>query len=236
MPFSFQSRIRYSEVNQNRKLTLPGVVDYFQDCAIAHAESIGGGIDFLTARNCAWMLTSWRIYVREFPFLGDLVTVQTWPFAMNYLLANRNFRLLTEGGEVLAEACSEWALVDFKAGRAIRISDEIRDMYTFEDPLELPPEGRHIPLPDQMTELESIPVRPDMFDSNGHVNNCYYVRAAESVLPECSGAKKLRVEYRKQAGKGDILRPAYAGSGDGIVVSMKDGGGKPFVNLLFEDF
>ena len=35
MNYSFNSRVRYSETGENGKLTLPGVLNYFQDCCIS---------------------------------------------------------------------------------------------------------------------------------------------------------------------------------------------------------
>ena len=51
MNYSFNSRVRYSETGENGKLTLPGVLNYFQDCCTFHAESVGLGGDVLKARD-----------------------------------------------------------------------------------------------------------------------------------------------------------------------------------------
>ena len=53
MNYSFNSRVRYSETGENGKLTLPGVLNYFQDCCTFHAESVGLGGDVLKARDRA---------------------------------------------------------------------------------------------------------------------------------------------------------------------------------------
>ena len=48
MDYSFNSRVRYSETGEDGRLTLPGVLNYFQDCCTFHAESIGlGDLSFL---------------------------------------------------------------------------------------------------------------------------------------------------------------------------------------------
>ena len=51
MNYSFNSRVRYSETGENGKLTLPGVLNYFQDCCTFHAESVGLGGDVLSKRQ-----------------------------------------------------------------------------------------------------------------------------------------------------------------------------------------
>ena len=50
MGFSFDSRVRYSETGEDRKLTLNGILNYFQDCCTFHSESAGVGMDYLEKR------------------------------------------------------------------------------------------------------------------------------------------------------------------------------------------
>ena len=51
MDYSFNSRVRYSETGEDGRLTLPGVLNYFQDCSTFHAESIGLGGNVLKNRD-----------------------------------------------------------------------------------------------------------------------------------------------------------------------------------------
>ena len=45
MNYSFNSRVRYSETGENGKLTLPGVLNYFQDCCTFESEQTGVGME-----------------------------------------------------------------------------------------------------------------------------------------------------------------------------------------------
>lgn len=47
MRYSFDSRIRYSEIGEDGRLTLHGILNYFQDCSIFHSELVGRGLDNL---------------------------------------------------------------------------------------------------------------------------------------------------------------------------------------------
>ena len=38
MAFSFDSRIRYSEVDSSCRLSLTGLTNYFQDCSVFHSQ------------------------------------------------------------------------------------------------------------------------------------------------------------------------------------------------------
>lgn len=41
--YSFNSRVRYSEVNKDGRLKLVSLLDYFQDCSTFHSEDAGDG-------------------------------------------------------------------------------------------------------------------------------------------------------------------------------------------------
>mgnify|MGYP006990307153 CR=1 FL=1 len=49
--YSFESRIRYSETNFHKKLTLTGITNYFQDCSTFQSEDLGLGIEPLSQIN-----------------------------------------------------------------------------------------------------------------------------------------------------------------------------------------
>ena len=45
MKYEFKSRVRYSEIGEDRKLTLDGILNYFQDCTTFHSEEVGLGME-----------------------------------------------------------------------------------------------------------------------------------------------------------------------------------------------
>ena len=61
--YSFDSRVRYSEVDEYRKLSLTGVINYMQDCSTFQSEDLNMGIDYLAEKHRAWLLSSWQIVV-----------------------------------------------------------------------------------------------------------------------------------------------------------------------------
>ena len=58
MAFSFDSRIRYSEVDSSCRLSLTGLTNYFQDCSVFHSQLHDVGIRFLADNHIAWVLRS----------------------------------------------------------------------------------------------------------------------------------------------------------------------------------
>ena len=111
MIYQFDSRVRYSEVDENRRITLLSILNYFQDCSSFHSEKIGFGIDYLKEKQCAWVLSSWQIVLGELPVFGQEITVQTWPYSFKGFLGERNFCIRDEKGEKLAWANTLWTYV-----------------------------------------------------------------------------------------------------------------------------
>ena len=67
MVYEFDSRVRYSEVDSQGKLTWLALMDYFQDCSVFQSESLGIGVDYLAENHQAWVLTSWQIVLNAMP-------------------------------------------------------------------------------------------------------------------------------------------------------------------------
>ena len=78
MSYSFESRVRFSEIGEDGCLTLPGVLDYFQDCCTFESEQTGVGMEVLK-EQCAVGIDEIISIVNQFEqpvtFLGDGVPV-----------------------------------------------------------------------------------------------------------------------------------------------------------------
>ena len=66
MIYQFDSRVRYSEVDENRRITLLSILNYFQDCSTFHSEDVGLGIDYLAEHKKVWLLSSWQIMIDRY--------------------------------------------------------------------------------------------------------------------------------------------------------------------------
>ena len=91
--YTFESRIRFSEADHTEKITLPGIINYFQDCSIFQSESIGLGLDYLSEKKRAWVLSSWQVEVERYPRLGEEIRVSTWATDFKGILGSRNFSI-----------------------------------------------------------------------------------------------------------------------------------------------
>lgn len=53
--YTFTSRVRFSETDENGKLSLAGIMNYLQDCSVFHSEDVGNGTDVLKKRDRVWL-------------------------------------------------------------------------------------------------------------------------------------------------------------------------------------
>ena len=67
MIYSFDGRVRYSETGENGLLTLPGILNYFQDCSTFQSEEVGLGLKVLKEWKRFWVLSAWQVIVERYP-------------------------------------------------------------------------------------------------------------------------------------------------------------------------
>ena len=233
MSYEFESRIRYSEVGRDRKLTLESMVDYFQDCTTFHSEACGYGIDFLERQGHAWMLLSWQIDISEYPALGDRIRIWTSPYEFQGFYGYRNFALIDEAGRYLAKANSVWVFMNVRTGRPDRILPEHMERYGQSPKLEMDYLPRKIRIPSGGEKKEPFQIHRYQIDTNNHVNNGQYIRMAEEYLPEGAVVSRLRVEYKKQAYLNDTVMPVVLNLDHETMVSLCDTDGSPYAAIIF---
>lgn len=232
--YSFESRIRYSEVDKEGRITLNAVLDYFQDCSCFHSDDIGVGINYLVEQGLAWVLSSWQIEIKRYPMYGEKVKISTWPYDFKGFFGFRNFTMETLEGEMLAYANSIWTLLDLKKGRPTRLTPKLMEVYKLELQLPMNCESRKIQLPEGMEAQEAFPVHKYHIDTNQHVNNGRYVGMAQEYLEEGKQVWKMRAEYRKAAIYGDTIYPYIKEQEKVTVVDLADGEGNPYAIIELE--
>lgn len=232
--YTFDSRVRYSEVGEDGKITISALMDYMQDCTNFQSEDLGVGLAFHREKALMWVLNSWQIIFNRFPSMGERITVGTQSYGCRKMIGYRNFLVTDSQGEQVAIANSLWVLIDLKRGRPIVITPEIGDVYGKHEPLEMAYASRKISVPEGGEVKESIIVREYHLDTNHHVNNRQYVQIAMEFLEKDAVVGELRVEYKKQAVLGDEMIPVvYHVSEKEMIILLRDGEGKPYATTQF---
>lgn len=232
--YTFESRVRYSETDTTGKLSVPGVLNYFQDCSVFQSEKLGVGVKYLAENKRAWVLNAWQLVIEQLPEECERVQVSTWASGFDKFHATRNFTMKNEEDKMLAYANSIWVYVNAESGRPIKPSEAEIELYQMEAPLEMDYQPRKIKMPKEWKERETVRVKRDWIDSNHHVNNNLYVKAAYNELPKDISVHQVRVEYKKQAVEGNMLYLRTAREEDRNVVALCDEKQKPYAVVEFQ--
>lgn len=220
--YSYETRIRYSELDEKGQLKIEALLDHFQDSSTFQSEDLGLGVQYLKEHHIAWVLSSWQIVVERYPQLGEYVTVGTAPYEFKGFIGYRNFLMKDREGNRLAYANTIWSLIDTKTGRPVKPPKEMQEGYVLEPKLAMDYASRKIDLPGEMFKREPIVVKAHHLDTNHHVNNVQYVKIAMESLAKEITVGQLRAEYKKQSRLNDVLIPHTALVGDDLyVVALK---------------
>lgn len=232
--FSFDSKVRYSEVDRNCKMEIASIIDYFQDCCCFQSESLGVGVKYANETGCAWLLNSWQIVIPEFPTYLDEITISTWPYAFDRIYGYRNFTIKSKSGKMLAMANSNWIYVNLDTASLVKLTPQITDVYPIEPKLtEMSYEARKITIPTEFVAYAPCTVEAHQIDTNHHMNNAQYIKLAQNYLPEDFKIWQMRVEYKKQALLGDILIPRITLTEQQCTVALVNTDGKPYCIVEF---
>ncbi len=218
--YEFKSRIRFSEIGENGRLTLASLLDYFQDCSTFQSEDLGVGMEYLKERNLLWVLSAWQIVVNSYPKMCENVSVRTKPYDFKGFIGYRNFDMVDENGNRIAAANSIWALIDSTNAKPVVPNEEIMEKYVIEEKLDMDYAPRKIRLVGEGVAKDEFKVMAHHLDNNHHVNNGQYVRMAMKYLPEDFVIGQLRAEYKAQARLDDVIVPKVYEYDGKIAVSL----------------
>lgn len=232
--FEFETKIRYSEVDSDGKLSLLGLLNYFQDCSTFQSEELGVGIEYLKEKGMLWALSAWQIVVKRYPGLCENVTVGTAPYEFHGFIGNRNFWMKDSNGEMIAWANSIWSLIGTWDGLPIKCPADMQEVYKLSDKLPMDYAPRRIRFEGEGVHKDAVEVVKHYLDTNHHVNNGQYVNIAMDFLPMDFKVRQLRAEYKMQAHLGTRLYPEVYTARDKIGVALLDEDGKVYCNVEFE--
>lgn len=231
--YSFDSRVRFSETDRERRLTPEAIVDYFQDCSTFQSEDLGVGLLPLRERQLVWVLSYWQIVIDEYPLMGDYISVCTHPHEFRGFMGMRNFYMKNAEGRMIVRANSLWTLLNRETMRPSRIPGDIQSKYILEEKIPMDYSPRKVAVTGEETALAPLVVERHHLDCNGHVNNGQYIRIAAAFLPEEMMIHQLRAEYKAQAHLGDRIYPYQYTDGDKRIIALCDGEKEPYLIAEF---
>lgn len=187
--------VRFSDCDSKSRLRVSSFFDFMEETAILDAETAGCGVWKMVQNGYTSVISRIKLRVNHVPMWGERLRVSTWTKSIyEQKVAIRDYSILDERMNVIAEATSSWLLVNLKTGLS-----ENPETLSFLP--ELYPEKSALsenlellePRANPRIVLSKTAAYSDI-DMNRHVNNCRYAEWLLDALftdPEMQ-KKKIR--------------------------------------------
>lgn len=231
-------RVRADDIDESRRLSLPGLCRFLQDAASRHARRLGFGIEDLEGHRLIWVLCRLRLVLdAPPPRWHESLVVETWPAALDRVHAFRDFLLYGADGERVGAASTRWMALCVDRRRPVVLPAFVQRVQVPNRPraLEVPDSALAMPPAPSAAGAAAEPVfhvhRCDL-DFNRHTNHVRCVEwCLESLPAEAAAGSHVRefdVNYLAESHVGDALRSRTA-------AVAADGGGRAFAHALVRE-
>ncbi|MFI3236879.1 MAG: thioesterase [Lachnospiraceae bacterium] len=229
--FTCRHKVRYSEIDQTGELSIPNIVNYFQDCSNSQSSHLGLGHEYYADKGVAWVLSFWQIVIEKRPKMEEEVLVGTFPYEFKQFMGFRNFFMEDSDGDMIVKAHSIWSFLDMEKGRPVLPTEEMYQKYDLGERLDMNYASRKVKLPNEMEFALQVTVRRDDLDTNHHLNNAKFIAIALEALCKDFEVAQICAEYKKQAYEGDVIYLYTAQMEAGMGICLKDKHGDVYLNV-----
>lgn len=204
--YSKEFEIHYYEINKYKEATPVAILNYLEETAGCHSESVGCGIDELKQLGVAWVLSRWNLVMDRYPLWNDKITIETWSSGVERFYATREFLLKDAKGDILGRASSLWVYLNMEKKRPLRVPAEIVELYGT-NPLKVMEDSfADFIVPESFEYIREFIVRKSDIDTNLHVNNARYLEWLLESIPDEAYEQyrlhSLEIIYKKETGYG----------------------------------
>lgn len=226
--YTYNYKIKYSDIGTDNKITLKALVDTLQEAAIAHSDQAGFGVNNIPDTHLAWLLLNWKVKIISYPILNDIITVKTWPKIFDKLYSYRDFEVYDGNNNLIAIASSKWFAIDTENKKIRKLTPEITEAYggttqkevfnfTFDKKIEEPQESK-------LNFTYKIQRRD--LDTNNHVNNLNYIDYALETLDDSIynslNFNNLEIIYKKEIKLNETINCFYSFEDKKHIITIKN--------------
>jgi len=229
--------VGYSDINKEMQLSNASILKIFENMACIHGALCGESIKTSSIR---WFLTAYEVKVLRRPEIEERICVHTWSREMRGASACREFAIYGEDGGLCVTGITNWARMNAQTQRLERATPDIAAKYESEP--ERTSFGKawleKLCEPAEYTHSRKFTVERNYIDVNDHMNNVFYLDAAELVLPENVYAeeesKSFKIMYRQAIKYGETVDCLYGETDTSRSVVLKDEKGAVRAIIEFE--
>ncbi len=196
---SREYEVRFYESDGRGRLLAVHLLGLIEETAASHCDASGLDIHSLRDRGFGWVLLRGSLHMDRYPRYRERFRVETWVSWARRIFATREYRIVSEKGELLGTARSMWLFYDLLSAKPSAILPLYLDVWKpiIGGPSPFPEEGNDkLKLSDPGDGAFNFTVRPSEIDTNCHVNNVAYIAWVFDVLPfDMNGELVLRSLY-----------------------------------------
>lgn len=225
-----------SFADREMRLSVPAIFDAFQDVAAIHVNYMSLSAQELYDKfNLLWVLSKEKAKIFRLPKQNETIIIKTWPLKPSAVRFVREYRILSESGEVLICGTSDWCLIDAST-RGLKVSSSI-------------------PYPDNLIEERAgagLFSKPDLngkfeprltynvtltdVDFNDHTNNVCYVRQIVNAFTPnefyAMNIDEIETHFYKETRYGDEVETLRKKTDDGYVLKCVSNGANVFAAVI----
>ena len=207
--FTKKYEIHYYEVNSKLRCKLSSIINFICDVGTQQSEYFGGGIEYCTKNNCAWVFYKYDIKMYRYPMFGEIISITTQPVGFKKFYGLRKYMIKDEKDNLIGEILALFFLIDLEKRRPIRILKEQYEFYGVDADVDCDITMDKVERNNEEQYQKQFNVRYSDIDSNNHVNNVKYIEwAVESVPVDVFNnyvIKRIKVVYEKETTYGDKI-------------------------------
>lgn len=228
MVFESDYKIDIRDITIDNKVTNKAILEYMENSACRHSDSVGYGILGIPNTKRVWLLLDWKFKILQRLSYGEEIKIKTWSKGMEKCYAYRDFEVYNKQGKIVAIASTKWVLIDAENLRIVKADETIRNSYNEEKERKVfeKEDLDKIKEPERYEKEIITRVRKTDIDVNGHVHNLNYLDIAYEILPyslqECQQFENVRITYKKEIKPDSEIKVKYVKEKDKEVVVIKD--------------
>lgn len=226
--FTYNYKIKYSDIGTDNKITLRALVDTLQEAAIAHSDQAGYGVNNIPNTHLAWLLLNWKVEIKSYPILNDSIIIKTWPRIFDKLYSYRDFEVYDENNNLIAIASSKWFAIDTENKKIRKLTPEITKAYGEITSKEVFKSAfnEKIKEPKEIKLNFNYTIQRRDLDTNGHVNNLHYIDYALETLNDDifnnTIFNNLEIIYKKEIKLKENINCYYSFEDNKHIITIKN--------------
>ena len=216
MVFENEIPVTSFDVMQNSSIRPSALFRYYQETAGGHLDALGLDFNTMREKKCVFVITRMKNIFYSPIKRYDRINIKTCSRGIKGVVFTRDYNVV-RGGELVAEASTQWALIDLDSRRICRPAvyaeyfDESDELCSFTD-------IKKIPLDTELDCEYKYRVVFSDIDENLHMNNTRYSDICLDAIGGTDGfVGEVSIDFLSEARLGDELVIRYTRNEDGYL-------------------